>query len=126
MPEKLEDSLLWIVVPTGWSYDDNYYHCTGYELPTSSFTQREVAEEYATQASISDFKKIACEEYLSGYFTPYSNVDIEELRMIHPFFDSNLTISPQDLKSLNDETILKVMEDLDLKFYKVVGVKIFC
>ena len=120
------DNLMWIVVPTSWGYDDQHYHCSGFDLPTASFTQKEMAEEYAVQTSISDFKKIASEECLSGYLTPYLDVNLEELREAYPFINSDMCIPQRELNSLPDKTILKVMEDIGLEFYKVVGVKIYC
>lgn len=136
-------SYIWVVVPVGWEYDDNNYHVAGYDLPKSSFTLKEMADQYAQDQNIERFKEIAVDDHFGGftnleavaYRKAFKNVkrpdtmDIEQsLRdfCIEWNLNSSYCLSVNTIKSMSEEKILDLMKELDIIFYNVSKVKIHC
>jgi hypothetical protein len=136
-------SYVWVVVPVGWEYDDNNYHVAGFDIPKSCFTLKEMADQYAQDQNIQRFKEIAVDDHFGGftnleavaYRKAFKNVrrpdsiDIE--KALEDFcvewnINSCYCLDSDKLKSMSEENILALMEELDINFYNVSKVKIHC
>lgn len=130
------DSSIWLVIPCGWEYNEKYYEPKGFSLPLEAYTIKEMAEESLFQKSIDDFKSIATNPSLSGYYNPanlnarFSSLSRQE---VEEFYEKwwmidreDFFISGENLASMSDEQILSLMEELCLRFYFICPTKIHC
>lgn len=127
--EEKNGAMMWVVMPVGWQYDDNFYNRSGLESPEACFTLKEMAEDYARQKTIKAFKEVATEDYFGGMFCTYEPLNSDnlmELRNSFPHIKDDLSISQAGLNMMSEEQILSLIQRLDLEFYVVAEVRIYC
>lgn len=152
--EEERGSFIWVVLPEKRIYDEeeNQYDVVGFSEPSICFTFPEMAEEWINQRQVKAFKSLVEEDVDLSLYCNFgeaimryvssknpgvkiSSLDYDTYKNYKDSFFKEWNISEEyhrlsiyeDMPDeISDEKILDLCKLLDLRFFKMVKVKIIC